>query len=69
MFLIKCSCGCQYTIPENILYDPQIQNYDRKCPACTMSHDFKKDDPIEKMHRNGYQIYRLPDDSSNSLIL
>ena len=39
MFLVKCSCGCMYTLQDKNLNYPRPGS-SRHCPNCAMRHEF-----------------------------
>lgn len=47
MFLVKCECGCFYTLQENSLNNTEL-NRKRTCPNCGSKHDFDAEMSVEK---------------------
>lgn len=75
MILVKCKCGCIYTLHEDKL-GPDSQygkNYDlepnsiRKCPECGMSHELTGRSFYPLITDNDYTVYRVPDNAKVTL--
>lgn len=66
MFLVKCNCGCIYTLKDDQLNYP-IPEHDgghRCCPACGTRHEFKDITKIENLFNDSgrkFKLYFLPD--------
>lgn len=75
MFLVKCSCGCIYTLHEKAL-DPETRygkeqglepNAKRRCPECGMVHELQGREFYPLISDKDYTIYRVPDNAKIEL--
>lgn len=60
MFLVKCKCGCFFTLEESGM---TVKSNERVCPNCGTCQDISTDSSIRTMNLNGTEIYRIPDDT------
>lgn len=63
MYLVKCDCGCWYTLQENCLARP-LSVGKRKCPNCGCDHKFDENQTIQGMIKDGFDITHIPDIAS-----
>ncbi len=66
MFVIKCECGCTYSIKESQL-DYHTSEGIRTCPGCRKPHSFEGDSKLSSMFGGSFEIYRIPDDKKEEL--
>lgn len=66
MFLIKCECGCFYTLQEDKLNYPLLPE-PRRCPNCGIEHSFQNDLWAKHMNLPDMNIRRIPDDAKFSV--
>lgn len=67
MFLIKCQCGCFYTLQEDKLKYPGMPNANRACPNCGILHNFDSELKATAMSLPDINIKRIPDDAKFSV--
>lgn len=60
MFLVKCKCGCFFTLEESRM---TVESNKRVCPNCGNRQDISIDNSIKAMRLDGTEIYRIPDDT------
>lgn len=58
MYLVKCKCGCWYTLQEECLAHP-LRGERRNCPNCGDEHP-----TIQAMVKTGLDITHIPDTAS-----
>ena len=60
MFLVKCSCGCMYTLQDkNLNYTRPGSS--RHCPNCAMRHEFTTSLTVATMPGEDFEVHRIPD--------
>lgn len=60
MFLVKCSCGCMYTLQDKNLNYPRPGS-SRHCPNCAMRHEFTTSLTVAIMPGEDFEVHRIPD--------
>lgn len=60
MYLVKCECGCWYTLKEQRLEDLGACAK-RQCPDCGIEHRFNEESSIKALSRIGFDVKRIPD--------
>lgn len=66
MFLIKCKCGCVFTLKETRIDDQEAV----KCPDCHKSfhlNNYSSTDGILALQERGITVDRIPDSSKVSV--
>ena len=63
MYLVKCTCGCFYTLNKSSLKDAKINNT-RMCPNCGISHKMEENPTLNALFTSGIELSRIPDDAT-----
>ena len=69
MILVKCSCGCLFTLKNDVLYrEKELAWRSLKCQYC--GNDFKLEDDdtwyklAERLQATDMEIFSIPDDTN-----
>ncbi len=60
MFLVKCECGCFYTLDKDKLRYPHTPK-PRECPNCGANHDLDDNPTLEALSKTGMAVIPIPD--------
>ena len=67
MIIVKCSCGCFFTLKEQSLEDTRA----KRCPNCGTSFRFDKytslNDIVEELSPQKIEVSQIPDDAKISV--
>lgn len=68
MFLVKCECGCFYTLQDEQLKKPKA-GWFRTCPGCGADHRMDDNPTLEALSKMGIELMRIPDNTKIRLDL
>lgn len=62
MYLVKCDCGCLYTLQKDKL-ENALLSQNHHCPNCGSKHDFDIDMSVQRLAGSGLEISHGPDNA------
>lgn len=62
MYLVKCDCGCLYTLQEDKLENALLSK-NRHCPNCGSKHDFDINMSVQRLAGSGLEISHVPNNA------